>query len=396
VLCLPGFLFDPAVSWAEAETSARYDPSAVTEQLAKQLLPASIEVSGGMNAVFSPFGLAVVLHILAGGADKATEEEFRDLLGIRGLPTESALLRFSDYLKDIGWDDRGVTFQSFNGLWCAPDAPPLPRYSDLVRRAFQAQVEVRDFSKPETISQINAWFAQRTQTLIPQMFSTIPDDTKIVLANALYFRGQWSMPFSTGATKTEPFRVAEGQAVDVPMMQQSRDRFLYSRASGYEAIKLPFGRKDFEVIIALPDVGQQPTLDIAKLVSSMLDDVRYTARSGHLFLPRLDLTVSNNIKSRLESLGLRNLFSDAADFSKLTRSQVDVNEIIQRIVLKWDEQGAEAAAGTGSYLVRQSAERKPEPFLMIVNRPFVFVLRHIKSRAVILVGLVNNPAASDH
>ena len=396
LLCLPGCLFECAVPRAIAETSVLYDPSAVTEQLAKQLLPASIEASNGENTAFSPFGLAVVLHILAGGADKATEEEFRDLLGIRDLPTASALLRFSDYLRGIDWDDRGITFQSFNGLWCAPDAPPLSPYSDLVRRAFQAQVEVLDFSKPETTDQINAWFAQHTQNLIPQMFSAIPSGTKLVLANALYFRGQWSMPFPADATRTEPFHVAEGQVVDVPMMQQSRDRFLYLRASGYEAIKLPFGRKDFEVIIALPDAGQKPTLDVAKLVSSMLDDVRYTARSGHLFLPRLDLTVSNNIKSRLESLGLRNPFSDAADFSKLTRSQVDVNEIIQRVVLKWDEQGAEAAAGTGSYLVRQSVERKPEPFLMIVNRPFVFVLRHIKSRAVILVGLVNNPAASDH
>lgn len=394
LLCLLGFAFEITASKAAAETSARYDPSAVTEQLAKQLLPASIEASKGKNAVFSPFGLAVVLHILAGGADKAIEEEFRKLLGFRDLPTTSALLRFSEYLRGIDWDDRGITFQSFNGLWCAPDAPPLSSYSDLVRRAFQAQVEVRDFSKPETTDQINAWFAQHTQNLIPQMFSAIPNGTKLVLANALYFRGQWSMPFSTGATKTAPFHVAEGEIVNIPMMQQSQDRFLYSRASGYEAIKLPFGQKDFEIIIALPDAGQQPTLDIAKLVSSMLDDERYTTRSGHLLLPRVDLTVSNNIRSMLETLGPRNPFSGAADFSKLTRSQVKVNEIIQRVVLKWDERGAEAAAVTGSYLVHQSVERKPEPFQMIVNRPFVFVLRHVKSRAIILVGLVNNPDAS--
>ena len=200
------------------------------------------------------------------------------------------------------------------------------------------------------------------------------------------------MPFPTEATRAEPFHLIGGQTVDVPMMRQRQERFSYSRASSYEAIKLPFGQKDFEVIIALPDKGQN--WNLAKLVSSILRDEQYDSRPGDLLLPRLDLTASNDIGPILESLGLRDPFGKTADFSKLTGTQAKVNEITQRVALKWDEQGAEAAAATGATLTRQSAEQKPEPFQMIVDRPFVFVLRHIKSRAIILAGLISNPKLS--
>lgn len=394
-LCLVGFVLEGGASRATAETSVRYDPSAVTQQLAIQLLPASVEASRGKNTVLSPFGLAVALYILAGGANGSTEKEFRQLLRIGDLPTSSALIQFSSYLKGIDRNEEGITFQSFNGLWVASDAQPLPSYADLVQKTFQNQVESVDFSKPETTNRINAWFAQRTQNLIPQMFSAIPNDTKIVLANALYFRGQWSMPFPTKATRTEPFHLVDGQTINVPMMQQVRERFWYSRTPDYEAIKLPFRQEDFEIIIALPDPGQNPTMNVAKLVSSILRDEQYAPRSGHLLLPRLDLTASNDIGSMLKSLGLRDPFSKTADFSKLTKSPVTVNEITQHVALKWDEQGAEASAGTGAVVAPASATPRLEPFRMVVDRPFVFALRHIKSHAIILTGVINNPKLPD-
>jgi serpin B len=359
-----------------------------------QMLPVSVGSVGGKNAVLSPFGLAVALYMLAGGANGATENEFRDLLGIHELPTAIALHQFGHYHDGIDSQDKEITFQSLNGLWFAADAPPSPFYADLIRNAFQAQVEIDDFSRPETVNQINAWFAQRTQDLIPQMFSAIPSDTKVVLANALYFRGQWSMPFPATATKTAPFYLADGQTVSVAMMQQGQERLSYSRAPGYEAIKLPFGEGDFEAIIALPDKDQSATTNVAQLVSSMLANEQYEPRPGRLLLPRLDLTAAHDVKAMLEALGRREMFGDTADFSKLTKSRVKVDQIVQRVALKWDEQGAEAAAGTGAGMTLMSAGREPEPFQMIVDRPFVFVLRHVKSRAIILTGLVNNPEPS--
>ena len=96
----------------------------------------------------------------------------------------------------------------------------------------------------------------------------------------------------------------------------------------------------------------------------------------------------------LESLGLRDSFSRTADFSKLAGGQIKVNEITQRVALKWDEQGAKATAGTGAVTAPASARPTLEPFWMVVDRPFVFVLRHIKSRTIILIGLINNPKTS--
>jgi hypothetical protein len=88
--------------------------------------------------------------------------------------------------------DKGIAFQSLNALWFAADAQPLPAYADSMRNTFQAQVKIGDLSRPEAIDEINAWFAQRTQNLIPQMFSAIPRDMNVALANALYFKGQCS------------------------------------------------------------------------------------------------------------------------------------------------------------------------------------------------------------
>lgn len=364
-------------------------PGTLTAKLATDLLPlGAAEYSGG-NTIISPLSVAMALNMAAGGASGATEEAFRKAISMGKLPTADFVKLFGKDVTGIVSGDPKVAFRSANGIWLADDAKLVPTYVDTLHNSFRARIESVDFSKSKAVKDINDWFARETRNLIPNMVSQLPRDTRVLLANALYFKGQWSIPFQTKATKPTPFHLSNGQAADVPMMRRSDDGFRYCKSENYQAVKLPFGKGDFEVAIVLPTATRDAAKNAAELVSVAWSDC-YAERSGQVSLPKLKLTAGGDIKPMLEAIGLKEVFSASADFSKMAKSRVKFDQVVHRVALSWDEEGAEAAAGT-AVVMTKSVSTSVDRFEMNVDRPFVFVLSHVKTGAVILVGLVNDP-----
>ena len=391
-LCVAGGLIvGSACTAAAGNDIVKVDPIAeVTQRLARRLFPLSVARSGGRNAVVSPFSLCVTLHMAAGGAGGSTEKAFREALGIDAASTEAYVEAVGRSAGSVASDDPQVTFRSVGGLWLASDAKPVPAYLALLRNSFQARIETADFSKPEAVKDINDWFADQTQQMIPNMVSQLRADTRLLLANALYFKGRWTTPFHA-SNQPAPFHLTNGKTADVPMMHHGDDSFQYAETSSYQAVKLPFGKGDFEVVVALPKQGVDPAANAVELIS--VASMPFSERSGWLALPRLKLSAGGDVRPVLEAFGLKDAFSNSADFSRLTESRVRFDQVIHRVALSWDEQGAEAAAGTAVVLPKPG-EVRADRFDMNVDRPFVFVLRHVRTGAAILVGLVNNPLES--
>ena len=358
------------------------------EEIARKLFQLSVAQGGDRNTIISPLSLEVALHMAAGGANGATEKGFRDALYMGGASTGDYVKELGKYVRSIGSRDPKVIFRSVNGIWLAGNARPVPAYLELLRNGFHARIETEDFSKPKAVKDINDWFARQTQQLIPNMVSQIPPDTRAILANALYFKGQWTTPFAASATKPAPFHLAGGKTADVPMMSRSDDNFRYSETASYQAVKLPFGKGEFEVVVALPREGVDPAKNAGELIAAASG--QFSERPGRVSLPRLKLTAGGDMKPVLEAFGLKEAFSDSADFSRLAKSPVKFDQVIHRVALSWDEKGAEAAAGTAVVMTKTVA-LPADPFEMKVDRPFVFILRHVKTGVAILVGLVNDP-----
>jgi serpin B len=178
------------------------------------------------------------------------------------------------------------------------------------------------------------------------------------------------------------------------MMHRSDRAFMYRETDAYQAVRLAFAGGAFEMVIALPRegveaVGWAKGLN-AQTWADLLDGAKYAERQGELALPRLKLATGGDLRPQLQAIGFGEAFGEKANFSRLARSPIRLDQVVHRTALKWDEEGAEAAAATAVLGVR-SAVIGPQPFKMIVERPFVLALRHVQTGALVLLGLVQDP-----
>jgi len=385
-LAQSGFL--PAQAGIQLTTKS---PAEEVNWLGESVFSHKLVQGAGGNVVISPLSLTVALQMAAAGAGGKTEQAFQDVLRL-ALPIDTASTILGGLVHRISKPDKNLIMRTANGIWLAEDAKAQATYLASQRKNFNARVETKDFADPKTIEAINQWFARETQNLIPKMLSELPAETRVVLANALYFKGRWAVPFPAAQTKPGAFKVAGGQAIDVPMMRQPEKEFLYRQGDDYQAVRLPFAGGGYEMVIALPREGLA-AVEWAKTLrewDNLLDPKKYSQQPGTLALPRLKVASGGEIRPPLEAIGLKDAFGNDADFSRMARSPVHFDQVVHRTVLTWDEEGAEAAAGTAIVATRTAAFPQ-EPFEMIVDRPFILALRHVQTGALVLLGLVNDP-----
>jgi serpin B len=352
---------------------------------------------GDDNVVISPLSIAVAMQMAAAGANGATEQEFRRGLALGDGSMEEVTNELGSLLQSLLKQEKEVILRAANGIWLATDARPVAAYVKAQQQDFSAEVKSVDFARPSTKDGINKWFSDKTNHLIPKMLSQLSTDTRVVLANALYFKGRWQTPFKAALTAPGMFHVAGKQAGTLPLMHRKDGTFLYQETERGQAVRLPFAGRDFNVVVVLPR-QEMAAVDVAKSLddkgwSELLDDKGYEQRPGELTLPRLKLSSGADMRTALEAIGLKGVFSDDADFSRLSQTRVKLDQVIHRAVLSWDEEGAEAAAATAAVVVR-SVSVHPAAFTMVVDRPFLMALKHAPTGALVLLGLVNNPAGS--
>jgi serine protease inhibitor len=237
----------------------------------------------------------------------------------------------SDLSRKVLKEDPALVFYVANGIWVSPAAQLRDDFAGAERAALGAEIATLDFARVEAAPTINAWFARHTQGLIPEMIEALPPDTRVVLADALYFRGRWEEPFDPTLTADETFwpgglRDGEPKPFTVPMMH-ARDRWLrYRETAAYQAVILPFAGRAFEAVIVLPrraSTDRSWTAGAAIWAKAqdaaashqVLVDTAFEERPGELALPRFDLADSPDMALVLEGVGLRDAFTSTADFS---------------------------------------------------------------------------------
>ncbi|HLJ65679.1 MAG TPA: serpin family protein [Stellaceae bacterium] len=348
------------------------------------------------NTVISPLSLTLALHLAATGAGGKTWMEFRQALDLGAKPMSAASADMSALMRELLTGEAARSFRVANGLWVSPAAPLRDGFAKGARAAFETEIASLDFTSPQSFRVINRWFAARTQGLIPDMLGPLPADTRLVLANALYFRGRWQNPFA--AALTAPGVFVPGGLSDivvmrqVPMMEARERAFLYRETENFQAVRLPFAGGRFEAVIVLPNhrAADWVKAQGAAAWQEVLDPARFDERSGDLLLPRLAIAAAQELQPALESVGLRIAFTHDADFRGLAEGPLWLDQLVHQTVLKLDEEGAEAAAATIASGARFGDE-PAKPFRMVVDHPFLLALRHVASGTLVLVGWINDP-----
>jgi serpin B len=282
-----------------------------------------------------------------------------------------------------------------NAIWYQDGIRLKPGFASDNRNYFSAKLAGVDFKSPGSVQAINDWADQSTRGKIQEVVRwPLPPLTRLVLANAIYFKGKWEHPFATNQTRPHVFHSARGDR-QVPMMWQ-RGYFSYQEGNGYQAVRLPYAGGRLQMCLFLPDTISSP----AKLLADFNGESwrnkiasRFRDREGTLALPRFKLNYEVELNEPLEALGMRKAFTPGADFSAMADEPLFVSEVKQKSYVEVNEEGTEAAAVTTGMMRATAIIRPLEPFEMIVDRPFFIAIEDSQTGTVLFMGVVSDPAS---
>jgi serpin B len=318
------------------------------------------------------------------------------------LPGDSLHAAFNAYALDLEArakaDADGTPFELSiaNSLWGQEGFSFRPGFLDQLAQNYAAGMRLADFaSDPEGSRRlINRWVSDETrkriEDLIPE--GAIDSLTRLVLANAIYFKAGWLNPFDPDATATEPFHLLSGDSLDVPMMHAD-ESYLTIVGDGYRAIELPYQSGGMSMLIFLPDEGKFQGFEEA-LGPDVVDEAlgRMTYGPVHLGLPRFTYDSAFNLNAALQDLGMTDAFDpDQADFSGMDGNRdLYIGSVLHKAFVAVDEKGTEAAAATAVIMEVTSAPAG-EPITITVDRPFIYLIRDEQTGNVLFLGRVVNP-----
>ncbi|MFO8008908.1 MAG: serpin family protein [Candidatus Brocadiia bacterium] len=353
----------------------------------------------GPNVCICPFGVRTALATAYAGARGETARQMAEVLHAGGAAGQLHR-RVSGLSRALraGAGRAGYEVHTANALWVQSGYDLLPEFRHTVRGYYDAQLARADFATEpeEACRRINGWVGKRTRSRIPRLLDpgALDRETVLALVNAVYLKALWQHEFLPQHTAPGRFRVSEDRSVEVPMMKQTAG-FRHGAWEGGRAVELPYRGAELSMVVLLPDEGRDLEAFAAGLTKAVLAE-RLESFQDELVtvvLPRFKLSWGGRLGDALRDLGMRDAFSRAeADFSGVGgRRGLFLSLVQHRTYLAVDERGTEAAAATAALL--KSAVR--EENVVRVDRPFLFVIRHVPSSAILFIGHVRDPSAGE-
>jgi serpin B len=350
------------------------------------------------NLFFSPASIETALAMTYAGAEGETERQMAKVLHF-DLDEQRLHDAFGTLSEILNARERGYRLNMANRLWGQAGFEFRQDYLSLTRQRYGAELAQVDFVRQaeQARQTINAWVEEQTNGKIVDL---IPSEalgplTRLVLTNAIYFKGTWAKEFSKKATQEAPFHLSEKRQVQAALMSQ-KGNFRYAEADGVQLLELPYAGDDLSMLVLLPKkieglADLEPNLT-AENLSRWSEGLR--KREVQLFLPRFKLTSQFRLGEVLAAMGMKQAFGPAADFSGMSPSDdLMISEVVHKAFVDVNEEGTEAAAATG-VIVRVTAALPHEPVVFRADHPFVFAIRDNRSGAILFLGRVSEPGGA--
>ncbi len=352
------------------------------------------------NLVFAPWSLYKALAITAAGASGETQEQLAGVLGVEALDPSRLVahnaLDWQVFFRDpkFRYSPHDAFASSAERLWIDRGKTVHPAFLQSLAENYGGGAETTDFSTDPvgTRRRINGWVSDATAGSIPQLLPATESlaETSLMLVSALYFRGAWHNLFDTAQTETASFELLDGNQVEVPLMRQ-KQHYRWNGNASYTAVEITY-RGPYGMIVILP-TGDfrafEANLDgesLRGIVDGLHGDPEVT-----LALPRFSIDQRHDLVSGLRALGVTYAFQPAdADFSRaLDPGQASLGDLLQQCRIDVDEQGTEASAATA---VRwMSASTELQELELTLDRPFMFLITHQETGAVLFLGRMLDP-----
>jgi serpin B len=357
------------------------------------------------NLVYSPYSISLAFALAYGGARGETAIQMADVLHYT-LVGDQFHPAFNELDLDLarrptqaeGVDEKERFQLSIaNSLWGQDGWTFLPEYLDLLATSYGAGMRLVDFKNaPESARrQINEWVSDQTgnriQDIIPS--GSIDATTRLVLANAIYFKATWEYEFDPNETADRPFSLLNGETINVAMMKIDHQKNLaYAAGDGWQAVALPYQGGLNEMVIIVPEEGDFETFE-ANLTPARYAEILAGMKPQEVILsmPKFTFESELGLKTVLAGMGMQAAYNPlTADFSGIDgQRDLVINDAIHKAFIAVNEKGTEAAAATVVFM--GIGALMPSGITLTIDRPFFYVIRDIPTTTILFMGRVVDP-----
>jgi serpin B len=399
------FLLVPLLLLPEAPLMAQTTPTPSPDQaaLVEGNNAFAVDLYGQLrkqngNLFFSPESISTAFAMAFAGARGSTASEMAATFHF-ALPPDRLHPAMAELLSGLNSEHPGYQLRVANALWAEKDFRFLDDFLKLTTSDYGAGFNRVDFeAAPEAVrGTINQWVEQKTEEKIKDLLpaGSINATTRLVLTNAIYFKGDWQSPFKKATTVEEDFHLSAARTVKTSLMHLTA-RFNYFNGGTFQALDIPYKSGELSMVVLLPnDVEGLAALEkllTADALKQWLGQLRGGSRVN-LTLPKFKMTESFQLSKTLSELGMGEAFQkNAADFSAMTgKRDLWISAAIHKAYIDVDEEGTEAAAATGIEMRSSAVARVQPPIVFRADHPFLFLIRDNKSGGVLFMGRVADP-----
>lgn len=325
-----------------------------------------------------------------------------------------------------------------NGLWGEQTYPFREDFLRALGRYAPGAIHTADFLHqfPAERKKINDWVARQTNDRITDIIPELPPDAarlmRLILVNAIYFKGQWAEPFLESETKPRDFWLGQGRKIQLPtmhavrlgqgrygafhddgsffetprMMDRGQTTGLYPEDTGFAMLELPYKGNRLGMVVLAPmspdGLGRLESRLTPTNLTTWLG--RLTQRTVQVYLPKFRLETDYRLHEALPALGMKRAVVDptsaqGADFSGLSASgdpshRLFISQVLHKAFVEVTEKGTEAAAATAIMMPAAAAAPVQVPFTPVfkADRPFLFLIRDRETGAMLFVGRITQPS----
>ncbi len=353
----------------------------------------SSENSG--NIMISPISVYLAMAMTQNGADGQTKEHMKNALYSEKIKEDDLNAELKKWMNNLNAGDENIDLTVANSIWYREGFEADEEFLQKNADYYSADIKSLDFTKKEAPDEINRWVSDATNKTIDKIIDKINEDVMMYLINAIYFKGDWDVPFNAGSTYKQEFNSSQG-VVDADFMHRRRNTD-YLRSGGAEGIVLPYKGDKFAFFALMPEknktvremINELSPLSIAEIIGSR------ETKNLELSLPKFESRYEDSLVDELSKMGMEIAFEPAnADFSLMQKSRTKnlyISDVKHKTFIRVDEKGTEAAAVTS---VEVSATSMPvEIQKLVFDRPFVYGIVDLESGLPLFIGIMENPAS---
>ncbi|HTR43383.1 MAG TPA: serpin family protein [Pseudomonadales bacterium] len=367
------------------------------------------------NLFFSPYSISTALAMTYGGARGQTAKQMAQALQFT-VPDDQLNAGFGALHKELNQVQHAgkIQLSVANSLWPQSGFEFSRTYLDLCRDYYGTDIFPLDYAghAEDSRQAINRWVEDNTNHKIVDLLGPgSVDGARLVLVNAIYFKGKWAKEFKADATQDEPFYASPTVSVTAPLMHQT-DEFGYAEFPGVQVLELPYAGGDLSMLVLLPSgtnsagsinaiaelEPRATNYDLGQLEAKLTPEnlalwtTKLPRQKVEVFLPKFTATSEFSLGGMLGAMGMTDAFDpNKADFSGMDgRKDLYISKVVHKAFVDVNEEGTEAAAATGVIMTLSAALPAPTPVFR-ADHPFLFLIRDNSTGSILFLGRMANP-----